>query len=183
MSNEAVQVVKGTAFWCQHSTVNKLSGKYTMKLGRLDKNTTEAFRKAGVKVQFDSKTADDSPENMGFYVVLKSDNPVVAKDMDNNVLPDRLNVGNGSKVYAAFRLKPWTHKDSGRSGVSAKWLGLKVQELVKFDPEEANKTKADNMLDGISGEGFVFGESQSTGSSSDDTSNEEELDELFKDVG
>lgn len=172
--SDKIQVVKGIAFWCDPHNINKLSGKYVMKLGRLDDKAVAAFKAVGISVQFDSKTPADSVDNMGSYITLKSKNPITPKDMDGKDLPEKLKIGNGSVVYAAFRLRDWEFK--GRAGVSAEWLGLKVQELVVFDPEASNKKKADQLLDGVSGEGFRFGEESS------ETAGDEEFDELFGDV-
>lgn len=157
--SQKIQVIKGTAFWCMPNTQNRLSGKYEMDLSRLDEQTVKALKSAGVSVQFDNKTPIDSPDNKGAYIKVRSYSPVRVVDMENNEIPPQLKIGNGSIVHAAIKTEEWVHKDSGRSGVRAKWLGLKVQELVEYNPDEANQTKGMSLLEDVSGEGFTFGES------------------------
>ena len=176
-----VHVIKGTTFWCNHARPSKFGG-YGVDLGRLDDKTVKGLKALGIPVKFDTDNEDNSPDFKGFFVKLKNDAAVVAKDMQGNVLPSQLNIGNGSKAFAAFRAKNWTHKDTGRSGVRGVLLGLKVEELVEYDPEAANRTKADALLDGISGSGFVFaGGQDSETDSTDESFDQEDVDALFND--
>lgn len=152
-------LIKGKAMYCNHQREGKFGG-YGVDLTNLDDKTVKGLKALGIKVGADTEREPDDAGYKGRFVKLKADTPVEAKDMKGNVLPSKLIIGNGSTVYAAFRAKPWTHKESGRSGVRGVLLGLKVQELVEYDPEAANRAKADELLDGVSGEGFVFGGEQ-----------------------
>lgn len=175
--SEKIQVVKGVAFWCDPRTVNKMAGKYTMKLGRLTDTQVAAFRQTGAHISFDTRNAPDSPDYQGYFVTFKSETPINPVDMAGKPLPDNMKIGNGSVVHVAFRVNSFVMKTTGKHVTSLKWLGLKVQELVKYDPEEANRRTADKLLDQISGDGFTFGETQDEGVSLD-----EDVNELFKDA-
>lgn len=182
-AKQKVHAIKGTAFWCNHARPSKFGG-YGVELGRLDDKTVKGLKALGIPVKYDMDNDKDSPDFKGAFIKIKNDSPVVAKDMMGNNLPAALNIGNGSITWAAFRAKPWTHKETGRSGVRAILLGLKVVELVEYDPEASNRAKADTLLDGISGEGFVFsgGADQPEGEMPDEESyDQEDVDSLFND--
>lgn len=174
-----VHAIKGTTFWCNHAKPSKFGG-YGVDLGRLDEKTVKGLKALGIPVKFDTENEEGTEAFKGFFVKLKNDAPVTAKDMNGDALPSQLNIGNGSKVWAALRAKPWMHKDTGRSGVRGVLLGLKVIELVEFDPEAANRAKADEVLDGISGEGFVFTGGKDSGKETEDSGpDQEDIDALF----
>lgn len=174
-----IYTVTGTAFWCFNARESKFGG-YGLELGCLDKEAVKVFKEVGIPVKFDTENDEGSANYKGYFVKLKNDNPFAAKDMTGKVLPSQLQIGNGSKVWAAFRAKPWQHVDTGRAGVRGIILGLKVLSLVQYDPEAANLAAANEMLDGISGAGFVFGEN---GSPDETTSsvNQDDIDALFSD--
>ena len=180
-SKNKIHAIKGTAFWCNHTRQSKY-GNYGVELGRLDTNTVKGLKALGIPVKFDTEHEEGKPDFKGYYVKLKNDAAFAAKDMQGNVLPSQLNIGNGSFIWAAVRAKSWTHKDTGRSGVRGVVLGLKVVSLVEYDPEADNKAKAEQLLDGISGEGFVFGGAATAEDvSTDDTFEQEDVDALFAD--
>lgn len=178
-TKKQIHAIKGTTFWCNHSKPSKFGG-YGVDLGRLDEKTVKGLKALGIPIKFDTDHEANAPDFKGYFVKLKNDAPVEARDMKGNSLPSTLVIGNGSQVWAAFRAKHWTHKDTGRSGVRGVLLGLKVVELQQYDPEADNRAKADNLLDGISGEGFVFGMSAEEGET-EAGFEQEDVDALFAD--
>lgn len=184
MTENKIITVQGTAYYCRPNRLDDLSGKYQMDLGNLEDRMVKAFQNFGIKVKFDTKNAPGHPDHKGYFVTPKSETPVSVVDMGGNEIPTNLLVGNGSKVIAGLRIAPYTF--GNKRGHKLVWLGLKVQELVKYDPDKANKEKAMRLLDGISGEGFVFGEgtaeptsAATSGSTGSETPN---FDELFGDA-
>lgn len=179
---DKVQVIKGVAYWCDPNNMNKMAGKYVMKLGNLTEQQVAAFRSIGAYISFDTRIAADKPDHQGHYVTFKSESPVPVTDMAGNLLPPTVKIGNGSVVHVAFRVNQFNLKTTGKTVTSLKWLGLKVQELVTYDPEEANKKEATTLLDGISGEGFVFGQGNEENNFIGAPVNAPNFEDLFKDV-
>jgi hypothetical protein len=171
--------VEGTAFYCMPNTQDTLSGKYTMKLGMLSDKMVKAFRSLNIPVKFDTKNEEGAADYMGYYVIPKSEVPVDVVDFEGNPLPPQVKIGNGSQVIAGIEIAPYTFQ--GRAGLKLKWLGLKVRELVKYDPDKAKREKAMTLLDGISGEGFVFGE-ETTANVDGNAVTSPNFDELFSDA-
>lgn len=162
-----VFTIKGTLFWCHHAKPSKFGG-YNVELCRLDDKTVAGLKKLGLKVNFDTDNDPDSPEYKGYYRKFTNDAPVTATDMKGKPLPVNLIIANLSEGYVAFRAKPWTWAETGKSGVKGVLLGIKVEKLVEYDPEAANREQAARALDAISGDGFVLGEDAEEGAESAD---------------
>lgn len=165
--NNTINQIEAEVQYCSFAKPSRLSGKFEVTGIRLTEEQVKLFQSLGVQVNFDTKNPSDSPDNRGFYKSMKSESPVRLTDMEGNELPDSLFIGNGSRLIMAFRVKDWVHKETGKSGKSVVWLGGKVKEFVKYDPDEANRKKAEQLLDGVSGEGFVFGEDSAESSKSE----------------
>lgn len=177
-----VLAIECTAFWCMPHKPNKF-GKITMDAGRLNEETVKVLKSLGVKVNFDTDNDQNDPEFKGFYIKPKSDDPVAVTDSEGGELPPTLLIGNGSKMVVTIGVKPWVHKATQRSGVKLQWLGGKVKELVKFDPDANLRAKSDALLDQVSGGGFVFGgEVTTSGDTTDETTADtSQYEELFGD--
>lgn len=183
MTTEKIVVIDAMTMWCDPHRINQMSGKVQCDLVRLDDVTVKRLREAGLTVNFDTKNDANAEEFKGFWIRPKADQAVPVKDMGKPAkdLPPTLFIGNGSIVKCAVEPKEWFHKDSGKSGVKAKWLGMRVKEFVAYDPDATAKAKADSMLDAVSGGeegGYSFGESL-TG---DTTSAEENVDQTEVDA-
>ena len=173
MSRNIVAIEAETT-WCNPHNKNRLSEKVQCDLIKLDEETVKKCRAAGVNVNFDTTKEPNDPEFKGYWIRPKADTAVPTKDMNGNVIPPTVLIGNNSKVIAGVEFRPWTHQDSGKSGVKIVWLGLRVRELVPYDPDKAARDAADAVLDEASGgEGFEFGEAQQA--------SEEDFDALFGD--
>jgi hypothetical protein len=184
-----IMLLEAMTMWCDPHRPNGMSGKVQCDLVRLPKDTVKELKSKGVNVNYDTKNDEDSSEYKGFWIRLKADQAVPMKDTAGNVLPSTLFIGNGTTLKAAFEIRDWFHKQSGKSGVKTVWLGARVQELVEYDPDAQAKEKADTLLDEVSGGdsgGFVFGSGDTGDSDEDQTSSESsssdaELDALFGD--
>lgn len=175
-----VVTIEHTAFWCNPNRPNKY-GNITQDMGRLAEEDVNKLKELGVKVNFDTDNPQDSSDHKGFFVKPKSETPVPVRDMAGKPLPDNMLIGNESKLITAVGIKPWVHKDSGRSGVSLKWLGSKVKEYVAYDPDAAAKAQAEKLLDGVSGDGFEFGGEDSPKENGASTTDNDEFNQMFGD--
>lgn len=183
MSKQAIQSIDVQANWCSPFRPSKYNGKYMFDAVHLTEEQQKVFRELGINVNYDQKRDPKDPDFKGFFVKFKSDSPVQTTDMQGKPFPPSILIGNGSIVRAYFTPKDWVHKDSGRAGVRAQWLGAKIKELVKYDPDAAAKAEAASAMEADDDEsGFVLTESMAAEA---DTTSEavavdnKEFDELF----
>ncbi len=181
MANKMLRV-PCTLYWTNPHKEDQY-GKVSGTFGNLDESTVKALKTAGLKPKFDTEHEANDPGFMGFYIKARNDDPVPCKDSEGKDLPSTLYLGNGTKAMVVIEAVEWTSKARGTSGVKAVFRGLKVMELVEYDPDASSKAKAEALLDEVSGGGFVFGGEDDPDEVSTETmvAADEEFDRLFGD--
>lgn len=133
MSKEIKKVkIKADVFWCQHTKVNDMSGKYQLNLCNLSDAAADALEAMGISVQ----VGEDKKSDMGRYITCKSQSPIRVYDTDGDEITEA--IGNGSKAKALVSSYEWTYKN--KKGVSPSLGKLVITELVEYG--------ADSALDG-----------------------------------
>ena len=97
--------IKDDVFWCQHTKVNDMSGKYQLNLCNLSDAACDALEAIGISVQ----TGEDKKADMGRYITCKSEKPIRVFDTDNDEITEA--IGNGSKGKALVSSYSWTYKN------------------------------------------------------------------------
>lgn len=132
-------IVKGTLYWPYFSTKNKLSNKYSVTIGNLDRNIAEQMKAAGAKIS--------NKEGQGLSVIVKSDTPILVVDSNLDTLSatQLSKVGNGTIAEFNVRVAPskWSNSIQACNGVKI----LKLVEFIGKAPKSFEK-----------GEGFRVGE-------------------------
>lgn len=157
-----VFAIKGEVRWCDPRRINKLANKYTTDIVNIDDATVAELRKIkGVNLNYDAKTDPNDPEFKGHWIKLKSDNPIVPTDANGDPLPERMLIGHGSIAWLTFKQQNWVFEEGGKAGVKVVWLGMRVVDLVRYDPNAAIKEQSENLLDEIvDGNGYQFGDGE-----------------------
>jgi hypothetical protein len=133
MSTQTKKVkIKADVFWCQHTKVNDMSGKYQLNLCNLSDAAADALESMGISVQ----VGEDKKADMGRYITCKSQSPIRVHDADGDEITEA--IGNGSKAKALIGSYEWTYKN--KKGVSPSLGKLVITELVEYG--------ADSALDG-----------------------------------
>jgi len=118
--------LKADLFWCQHTKINEMSGKFQVNLCNLSDAAVEALEEMGISVQ----VGEDKKADMGKYITCKSKNkPMKAFDVDGDEITE--DIGNGSKAKALVGTYAWTYKT--KKGVSASLIKLVVTDLVEYE--------------------------------------------------
>ena len=84
--------LKADLFWCQHTKINEMSGKFQVNLCNLSDAAVEALEEMGISVQ----TGEDKKADMGRYITCKSEKPMRVFDVENDEITEA--IGNGSKA-------------------------------------------------------------------------------------
>jgi len=122
MSNKPAPItVKGNIFWCERNKKNRYSDKYQIVLGNLSDKAVEAFEQMGIAP---SNKGDDR----GFFITMKSNNPMKVTDADGSEIPDEVLIGNGSEAVAVVGYYDW----SVGTGRSPSMIKMKVTNLVEY---------------------------------------------------
>ena len=119
MGNEWVKI-KCEVFWAQLDKMNDMSGKYQVNLGKLSDKAVEALEGLGLSV--------NEKEDMGKFIVCKSNSPMRAYDTDNDQITEK--IGNGSKAKAIVKPYDWTYKN--KKGKSPSLVKLVITDLVEY---------------------------------------------------
>ncbi len=112
--------------WAFFETPSSMSGKYQVDLTNLSEQAVKALEAMGVAV----RTREDKPEN-GFYVTVKSNNPIKPVDEKGNHITAI--VANGSKATALVSAYEWTWKN--KSGISPSLMKIIITDLKEYNPE------------------------------------------------
>ena len=120
MSNDYINV-NVELYWAKLNVVDKLSGKYGVKLCNLSDAAAEKLWGWGIK----PKTSDDKPE-YGRYINCKSNFEIAAQFEDGEPVTEP--IGNGT--VATVRLKRRTWEYMNKKGVSADITKLTVTDFV-----------------------------------------------------
>jgi len=119
MDNESIKI-KCELFWAQLDKMNDMSGKYQVNLGKLSDKAVEALEGLGLSV--------NEKEDMGKFIVCKSNSPMRAYDTDNDQITEK--IGNGSKAKAIVKPYDWTYKN--KKGKSPSLVKLVITDLVEY---------------------------------------------------
>ena len=119
MGNEWVKI-KCEVFWAQLDKMNDMSGKYQVNLGKLSDKAVEALEAMGLSV--------NEKEDMGKFIVCKSNSIMRAYDTDNDLVTEK--IGNGSKAKAIIKPYEWTYKN--KKGKSPSLVKLVITDLVEY---------------------------------------------------
>ena len=84
--------IKADVFWCQHTKVNDMSGKYQLNLCNLSDAAVDALEAMGISVQ----TGEDKKAEQGRYITCKSQSPIKVFDADGDLIEEA--IGNGFSV-------------------------------------------------------------------------------------
>lgn len=118
--------IKCDIFWAQLNKMNDMSGKYQVNLGNLSAEAVKALEKAGLSV--------GNKEDMGNFIVCKSNKPMRAFDVDNQEISE--NIGNGSKAKAVVRPYDWAYKN--KKGKSPSLVKLVITDLVPYGASDSD---------------------------------------------
>lgn len=132
MDNESIKI-KCETFWAQLDKMNDMSGKYQVNLGKLSDKAVEALEGLGLSV--------NEKEDMGKFIVCKSNSPMRAYDTDNDQITEM--IGNGSKAKAIVKPYDWTYKN--KKGKSPSLVKLVITDLVEYVPAD-NDIEDDEVL-------------------------------------
>lgn len=124
MDNESIKI-KCEVFWAQLDKMNDMSGKYQVNLGKLSDKAVEALEGLGLSV--------NEKEDMGKFIVCKSNSPMRAYDTDNDQITEK--IGNGSKAKAIVKPYDWTYKN--KKGKSPSLVKLVITDLVEYASAES----------------------------------------------
>ena len=140
MEQKKIIKVKAEIMWAFLNKQNEMSGKYQVDLCNLSIPAVQALEEIGVDV----KKNEDKPEK-GFYIVCKSNLPIVARDADG-IAVDGDRIGNGSKAVVALTTYEWKFKN--KTGVSPNIVknGLVITELVEYDANAVSVDDAEEAL-------------------------------------
>lgn len=132
MDNESIKI-KCETFWAQLDKMNDMSGKYQVNLGKLSDKAVEALEGLGLSV--------NEKEDMGKFIVCKSNSPMRAYDTDNDQITEK--IGNGSKAKAIVKPYDWSYKN--KKGKSPSLVKLVITDLVEYVPAD-NDIEDDEVL-------------------------------------
>jgi len=124
MDNKSIKI-KCEVFWAQLDKMNDMSGKYQVNLGKLSDKAVEALEGLGLSV--------NEKEDMGKFIVCKSNSPMRAYDTDNDQITEK--IGNGSKAKAIVKPYDWTYKN--KKGKSPSLVKLVITDLVEYASAES----------------------------------------------
>jgi hypothetical protein len=121
--------IKADVFWCQHTKVNDMSGKYQLNLCNLSDAAVDALEAMGISVQ----TGEDKKSEMGRYITCKSQSPIKVFDADGDLIEEA--IGNGSKAKALVGSYEWSYKN--KKGISPSLGKIVITDLVEFGTESS----------------------------------------------
>lgn len=124
MDNKSIKI-KCEVFWAQLDKMNDMTGKYQVNLGKLSDKAVEALEGLGLSV--------NEKEDMGKFIVCKSNSVMKAYDTDNDQIAEK--IGNGSKAKAIVKPYDWTYKN--KKGKSPSLVKLVITDLVEYASAES----------------------------------------------
>lgn len=124
--------IKCDIYWAQLTKMNDMTGKYQVNLCNLSDEAVKALENAGLSV--------GNKEDMGNFILCKSNIPLKAFDTDNQEISGL--IGNGSKAKAVVRPYDWVYKN--KKGKSPSLLKLVITDLVSY--EDGSRSLDDDEL-------------------------------------
>lgn len=133
MSNNkpAPITVRGTIYWCERNKLNKFSNKYQIQLGNLSDKAVVAFEEMGI-------APANNGDERGYFITMKSNNPMKVTDSDGQEFPQDVLIGNGSEAVAVVGYYDW----SVGTGRSPSMIKLKVTNLVEYSDNTIEEESA-----------------------------------------
>lgn len=119
--------IKADVYWCQHTKVNDMSGKYQLNLCNLSDAAVDALESMGISVQ----VGEEKKSEMGRYITCKSQSEIKVFDTEGDLIKEA--IGNGSKAKAIVGTYEWTYKN--KKGISPSVGKIIITDLVEFDAE------------------------------------------------
>lgn len=119
--------IKADVYWCQHTKVNDMSGKYQLNLCNLSDAAVDALESMGISVQ----VGEEKKSEMGRYITCKSQSEIKVFDTDGDLIKEA--IGNGSKAKALVGSYEWSYKN--KKGISPSLGKIVITELVEFGSE------------------------------------------------
>lgn len=119
------EVFRGELFWGNLRKANDMSGKLQFDLCNMDDNTVKLLKENGVSIK-------NKGDERGDFTTVKGSPQYPPKVMDSkrNLLPEPVQLGNGTKVKIPAKLYEWEFK--GKSGWSVSLDSIMVTKLVEF---------------------------------------------------
>ena len=130
--------IKADVFWCQHTKVNDMSGKYQLNLCNLSDAAADALESMGISVQI----GEDKKADMGKYITCKSEKAIRVFDTDNDEITEA--IGNGSRGKALVSSYSWTYKN--KKGVSPSLKKLVITDLVEYSSASGINADDEDVL-------------------------------------
>jgi hypothetical protein len=121
--------IKADVYWCQHTKVNDMSGKYQLNLCNLSDAAVDALESMGISVQ----VGEEKKSEMGRYITCKSQSEIKVFNTDGDLIKEA--IGNGSKAKALVGSYEWSYKN--KKGISPSLGKLVITDLVEYGSESA----------------------------------------------
>jgi len=123
--------IKGTLYWVERNKLNKFSNKYQVQLGNLSDKAVEAIEEMGIAP---SNKGDDR----GFFITMKSNNPMRLTDENGVEIPEDVLIANGSEAIAVVGYYDW----SVGTGRSPSMIKMKVTNLIEYADNSVSEAEA-----------------------------------------
>jgi|TARA_R110000744_G_scaffold95919_4_gene185282 hypothetical protein len=153
------------------------TGKFETNITALDDASVKALEGAGVIVRDEEGSIglDGSPNKVGWgrFIVCKSTKGLPnILDAKKNVVPDTLDIGNGTVIKASVNTFDWDFK--GKKGVGVGCKAFQILDLVEYAAgiDEFDEEDGTNILE-LMGSGELSGGTDSTSSFDIDDVDEE----------
>jgi hypothetical protein len=113
--------VKGKVYWCERNKLNKFSNKYQVQLGNLSEKAIDAIEEMGI-------APTNKGDERGFYITMKSKNPLKITDESGTEIHEDILIANGSDAVAVVGYFDW----SVGTGRSPSMIKMKVTNLIEY---------------------------------------------------
>lgn len=123
--------VRGTVYWCERNKLNKYSNKYQVQLGNLSEKAVEALEEMGI-------APSNKGDERGFFITMKSNNPMRLTDADGVEIPEDVLIANGSEAIAVVGYYDW----SVGTGRSPSMIKMKVTNLIEYSDNAVSEAEA-----------------------------------------
>ncbi len=108
-------------YWGERNKLNKYSNKDQVQLGNLSDKAVEAIEEMGI-------APSNKGDERGFFITMKSNNPMRLTDADGVEIPEDVLISNGSEAVAVVGYYDWS---VGRV-VSPSMIKMKITNLIEY---------------------------------------------------
>ena len=123
--------IRGSVYWCERNRLNKYSNKYQVQLGNLSDKAVEAIEEMGI-------VPSNKKDHRGFFITLKSTNPMRLTDPEGVEIPEDILIANGSEAVAVVGYFDWPVGE----GRSPSMLKMKVTNLIEYNENNVSEAEA-----------------------------------------